>query len=519
MKIKKMVSTAFAFATVLAVATAVSAADGDVEISKANFPDSNFRDFISSEIDNGDGVLSVDELNSVKEINCFDKGISDFTGIEKFKNLEVFKCENNTAKQIDLSKNTKIKILWCNDCPVSELDLSKNTNLEELYCGGSSLKSLDITKNTELKVLDCYSASIKTIDLSHNTNLETVGLAYCDKLTSLDVSKNTNLIALWMYGCRACEKLTLNNSNLRHLEVVGIGQDEVDISKCPLIVDVYLNGLLRASPMDQFYCDVEYLDEKLENHQSFDVSPYTSVYYGKKSAANWKVIDGNKYYVDGNGNKLRGTKKIDGSYYYLDHETGCLKTGWIVFESDGRYYADKNGVIQNYAQYGGWFKAGSKWYFAYYAQGVECDKILELNGVLYKLGPKGARETGWYTDSNGKKYYFTSKGAAKGWKEIDKKWYYFKKTTCTMVTGVKKLSGKYYLFSKKGVMLKSGWKDDAKGNTYYLRKDGSAYTKKWTKKSGKWYYFGSNGKMVKGTSLKIGKKTYKFDSKGICKNP
>jgi len=67
-------------------------------------------------------------------------------------------------------------------------------------------------------------------------------------------------------------------------------------------------------------------------------------------------------------------------------------------------------------------------------------------------------------------------------------------------------------------MQKSGWKKDSKGNTYYLKSSGVAYTKKWNKKSGKWYYFGSNGKMVKGKSLKIGKKTYKFKSNGVCKN-
>ena len=39
------------------------------------------------------------------------------------------------------------------------------------------------------------------------------------------------------------------------------------------------------------------------------------------------------------------------------------------------------------------------------------------------------------------------------------------------------------------------------------------------KKSGKWYYFGKYGEMVTSCHLKIGKKTYKFDKKGVCKNP
>ena len=121
---------------------------------------------------------------------------------------------------------------------------------------------------------------------------------------------------------------------------------------------------------------------------------------------------------------------------------------------------------------------------------------------------------------SGKRYYFSKKTGKmlKGWREIKGKKYYFNKTTGAAAVDGKKISGKYYLFSSKGVMQKFGWKDDSKGNTYYLKKSGVAYTKKWAKKKGKWYYFGSNGKMVKGSSLKIGKKTYKFNSKGVCKN-
>jgi len=149
--------------------------------------------------------------------------------------------------------------------------------------------------------------------------------------------------------------------------------------------------------------------------------------------------------------------------------------------------------------------------------------------------------TGWRYDSKGKKKYYYKDGVkvkglqtiggkkyffdkttckiVTGWKTISKKKYYFNKSTCAATVNGKKIGKYYYLFNKSGVMQKSGWKDDTKGNTYYLKKDGKAYTKKWAKKKGKWYYFGSNGKMVKGKSLKIGKKTYKFKSNGVCKNP
>ena len=127
--------------------------------------------------------------------------------------------------------------------------------------------------------------------------------------------------------------------------------------------------------------------------------------------------------------------------------------------------------------------------------------------------------TGWQTDENGKKRYFDEMGKmVTGWKTIGSSKYYFDPATGAAATGVRKISGKYYLFASGGVMQKNGWKKDGKGNTYYLRKNGAAYTKKWSKKKKKWYYFGANGKMVKGKTLKIGKKKYKFKSNGVCKN-
>ena len=148
-----------------------------------------------------------------------------------------------------------------------------------------------------------------------------------------------------------------------------------------------------------------------------------------------------------------------------------------------------------------------------------------LDGWITKDGSKYYYENGVMTlgfkTIKGNRYYFSKKTGKMltGWRELGGKKYYFNKTTGAATVDGKKISSKYYLFSTKGVMQKSGWKNDSKGNTYYLKKSGVAYTKKWYKKSGKWYYFGSNGKMVKGKSLKIGKKTYKFNSKGVCKNP
>ena len=189
---------------------------------------------------------------------------------------------------------------------------------------------------------------------------------------------------------------------------------------------------------------------------------------------------------------------VDFEVLYADNtEEGTAR---VTVTGKGNYNGSITATFKiiDYSNYTGWIY-------------VESGKYYYENGEM----AKGFKWIG------AKRYYFSKKTGKMltGWRELGGKKYYFNKTTGAATVNGKKIDGKYYLFSTKGVMQKSGWKDDSKGNTYYLKKSGVAYTKKWSKKSGKWYYFGSNGKMVKGTSLKIGKKTYKFKANGVCKNP
>ncbi|GEM_PF-4233425 len=152
------------------------------------------------------------------------------------------------------------------------------------------------------------------------------------------------------------------------------------------------------------------------------------------------------------------------------------------------------------------------------------DQWIEKAGRSYYADKNGNKVTG-LARIDGKLYYFNAKGVMQsGWQKIGSKKYYFKLNAAgnkaPAITGkAKKIDGYYYAFDSKGTMMKSGVKKAANGESYYLKSNGKAYTKKWYKKSGKWFYFGSNGKMVKNKSVRIDKKTYSFDKKGVCKNP
>ena len=141
----------------------------------------------------------------------------------------------------------------------------------------------------------------------------------------------------------------------------------------------------------------------------------------------------------------------------------------------------------------GWLKENGKW--VYYRNNV--------------------KQKGWQKLS-GKWYYFNTAGVMQtGWQKISNKWYYFN-ASGAMLTGWQKLSGSWYLFNSSGAML-TGWQKSG-GKWYYFNASGAMKTG-WLKSGGSWYYLESSGAMAVSKSVKIGGKTYRFNSAGVCTNP
>ena len=118
---------------------------------------------------NGDSIISYAEAELVTCLNfsyvphsdepvipaevC---NISCLKGIEAFINLESLNGACNDIKELDVSKNTKLKYLNCKDCGLTELNVSVSTRLEYLDCSHNYMRELDVSENTKLKYLDCY---------------------------------------------------------------------------------------------------------------------------------------------------------------------------------------------------------------------------------------------------------------------------------------------------------------------------------------------------------------------------
>ena len=116
-------------------------ADGEVEINPTNFPDDNFRKYVSANCDtNHDAKLSEAELNAVVGIDVNNYNISDLTGVEYFTALEEYLyCDHNQLTSLDVSKNVALRELSCYDNQLTSLDVSKNAALEILWCYDNKL--------------------------------------------------------------------------------------------------------------------------------------------------------------------------------------------------------------------------------------------------------------------------------------------------------------------------------------------------------------------------------------------
>ena len=83
-----------------------------VTFNTTNFPDANFRNYISSLGCVQNGKISAASAASVTEMDCSGKGIKSLKGIEYFTGLEFLNCSNNDITELDVSKNVFLLRLY-----------------------------------------------------------------------------------------------------------------------------------------------------------------------------------------------------------------------------------------------------------------------------------------------------------------------------------------------------------------------------------------------------------------------
>lgn len=271
----------------------------------------------------------------------------------------------------------------------------------------------------------------------------------------------------------------------------------------------------------------------------------------------WVTEGGKKYYYI-NGAKAKGQQTIGGKRYYFNSVHGYMQTYWYTTSAGYTYYFGKDGVMRTgvqtidsvqyyfkstgrraedaivtvkgqkyyYDKGGKLYKSGwldykdGKTYYFYRKDGhmlKSCWITSTENGKQYKryIRATGERAEGWLKNSKGEYRYFLYRDGhmLTGWNNINKKRYYFDKSTGIRYKGLRTISGKKYYFNAVNGTMQTGWFKTTAGNYYYFGSDGVMRTGKQTIGSGQ-YYFNSSGRRVHNTIVTISGKKYYYDKNG-----
>ena len=245
--------------------------DGDVTINEENFPDENFRKYVRKNFDNdGNGILSKDECDNVKEISINVYPVNSLNGIEHFENLTILNCYNNKLTSLDVSKNTKLTYLNCWGNQLKELNVSGNPALATLNCSNNKLTSLDVSNNKELKELNCFENQITDLNVSGASALAKLNCR-SNKLTSLDVSKNLELADLYCGYNQLTSLDVSNNKKLENLSCFFTQLTGLDVSGNPALTNLDCNNnqltsldVSKNTALTNLYCYNNQLKEKLD---------------------------------------------------------------------------------------------------------------------------------------------------------------------------------------------------------------------------------------------------------------
>ena len=171
---------------------------GDVAINSTNFPDANFRTYVSRFDKDKSGGLSTSEISAVTEIDCSSKSISNLTGISYFTALKTLNCKDNQISKLNLRSNTALQTVFCSNNRLTSLNVNGLTRLGILECRNNQLSSINVESNTALYNFDCTSNKLTSLNVKKNTELKYL---YCsfNEITELDVSKNPDLRYLYCY--------------------------------------------------------------------------------------------------------------------------------------------------------------------------------------------------------------------------------------------------------------------------------------------------------------------------------
>ncbi len=164
-------------------------------INSNNFPDGNFRNYVSNSCDTDkNGMLDQSEIANVTTIGVSSKNISSLKGIEYFTSLRKLVCDGNSLTSLDLRSNKSLTELRCQNNQLNSLNVSGLKNLQTLLCSGNKLTSLDLSTCTNLALLYCENNQLSSLKMQGGSTKLSYVEVYCfgNKLSGSNMTTFVN---------------------------------------------------------------------------------------------------------------------------------------------------------------------------------------------------------------------------------------------------------------------------------------------------------------------------------------
>lgn len=237
----------------------------EIAIDATNFPDANFRSWVSNNCDSDNsGTLSNAEIAAVDDIVLFTRGeneglgIVSLEGIGYFTALTCLDCSYNELTTLNLSANVKLEKLLFDGAKLSTIDLSHNEELKEFSCHGCSFDSLDFSDNSKLETVYIGGGSVRgtvtlnaglkelrcfremfPIDITGCAKLERLNIDQHGGLTTINLSKNPKLVELNVFGTQVASIDLTQNPSIKTVTISCNRLESVKAEGCASLE--YLN--------------------------------------------------------------------------------------------------------------------------------------------------------------------------------------------------------------------------------------------------------------------------------------
>ena len=307
-----------------------------------------------------------------------------------------------------------------------------------------------------------------------------------------EVNIDGQIVYLYANGRQAKGELVLDNGTLRYYD----SDSGARVSNTTLTV----NGMT-------YRFDENGVGTDAPNPNGYYSDDNGNWYYKNANGDNLtgaQIIDGQKVFFRDNGQQVKGayTNARNNLVHYFDPDSGELATNRYIEYNKSWYYVDKNGNTLK----GAHTIDGHEVIFSRY-EGTQTKGAFAQDGVYMpeyfydKDNGYKVNYSGFVKNSFGDTYYHDETGRQViGFKEIDGEFYYFTPGGASKYIRVASMEKNTLLYYTRDKI-------------YYFGESGKAVKNRFVFTNGNWYYFNGDGTAAIGASEINGKKLY-FNSRG-----